>query len=210
MKCLKSETLPKIVKTVTYGSIHWAECHLPLFRFSLFQSHRLEFGCSPMDRQDETSCQRQWLHHEARRQNNWRTFCQMPYWEVPWRSYRSSQWFFTLFCDPNSGWRWYETFACYLRFSYYTSPCVLTGVAVSGRAASIGLGFSDRSDSFDLNVALQDHFKWLKKSEEIAEEKDDAPKADFRFKEGETIKINMKITVSFWNVFPLEACHICM
>ncbi|KAE8739530.1 hypothetical protein FOCC_FOCC014950 [Frankliniella occidentalis] len=66
-----------------------------------------------------------------------------------------------------------------------------------GRAAFIGLGFSDRSDSFDLNVALQDHFKWIKKSEEIEKEKDskdETPKADFRFKEGETIKINMKIT----------------
>lgn len=64
-----------------------------------------------------------------------------------------------------------------------------------GRAAFIGLGFSDRSDSFDLNVALQDHFKWVKKSEEIEkEQKDDTPKADLRFKEGETIKINMKIT----------------
>ena len=59
------------------------------------------------------------------------------------------------------------------------------------------MGFSDRSDSFDMNVALQDHFKWLKKSEEIEKEKE-VPKQelDLRFKEGETIKINMKITVS--------------
>lgn len=65
----------------------------------------------------------------------------------------------------------------------------------SGRAAFIGLGFSDRSDSFDMNVALQDHFKWLKKSEEIEKEKEDPKQElDLRFKEGETIKINMKIT----------------
>ncbi|KAG8311245.1 Adaptin ear-binding coat-associated protein 1 [Homalodisca vitripennis] len=63
------------------------------------------------------------------------------------------------------------------------------------RTAFIGVGFSDRSDSFDLNVALQDHFKWVKKSEEIEKEKEDPkPELDLRFKEGETIKINMKIT----------------
>uniref|UniRef100_A0A146LY01 NECAP-like protein CG9132 n=1 Tax=Lygus hesperus TaxID=30085 RepID=A0A146LY01_LYGHE len=65
----------------------------------------------------------------------------------------------------------------------------------AGRSAFIGVGFSDRSDSFDLNVALQDHFNWLKKSEEIEKEKDvPKPELDLRFKEGETIKINMKIT----------------
>ncbi|KAK7794581.1 hypothetical protein R5R35_003596 [Gryllus longicercus] len=64
-----------------------------------------------------------------------------------------------------------------------------------GRSAFIGLGFADRSDSFDLNVALQDHFKWLKKSEEIEKEKEEPKQElDLRFKEGETIKINMKIT----------------
>ncbi|XP_012259971.1 NECAP-like protein CG9132 [Athalia rosae] len=65
----------------------------------------------------------------------------------------------------------------------------------NGRSAFIGVGFLDRSDSFDLNVALQDHFKWLKNREQIEKEKD-VPKQelDLRFKEGETIKINMKIT----------------
>lgn len=68
---------------------------------------------------------------------------------------------------------------------------------VSGRTAYLGLGFGDRSDSFDLNVALQDHFKWVKNQEKI-EQDNQAPKQEMNlgFKEGETIKINMKITVS--------------
>lgn len=64
----------------------------------------------------------------------------------------------------------------------------------NGRSAFIGIGFGDRSDSFDLNVALQDHFKWLKKEKQISEEPS-GPSLDLGFKEGETIKINMKITV---------------
>lgn len=65
----------------------------------------------------------------------------------------------------------------------------------SGRSAFIGIGFGDRSDSFDFNVALQDHFKYVKNQEALEKEKTE-PKAqlDLGFKEGETIKINMKIT----------------
>lgn len=66
-----------------------------------------------------------------------------------------------------------------------------------GRTANLGLGFGDRSDSFDLNVALQDHFKWVKNQEKIEHDKvNPKPELDLGFKEGETIKINMKITVS--------------
>nr|CAI5841297.1 unnamed protein product [Callosobruchus analis] len=64
----------------------------------------------------------------------------------------------------------------------------------NGRTAFIGIGFGDRSDSFDLNVALQDHFKWVKKEKQISEEPTSGPALDLGFKEGETIKINMKIT----------------
>ncbi|XP_039496852.1 NECAP-like protein CG9132 [Drosophila santomea] len=65
----------------------------------------------------------------------------------------------------------------------------------NGRSAFLGLGFGDRSDSFDLNVALQDHFKWVKNQEQIEKEKTE-PKQELGlgFKEGETIKINMRIT----------------
>lgn len=70
-------------------------------------------------------------------------------------------------------------------------------VKISGRCAFLGMGFTDRSDAFDLNIALQDHFKWVKNQEKI-EQDDSIPKQDLDlgFKEGETIKINMKIAVS--------------
>ncbi|GMT13877.1 hypothetical protein PFISCL1PPCAC_5174, partial [Pristionchus fissidentatus] len=59
-----------------------------------------------------------------------------------------------------------------------------------GQSAFVGLGFQDRSDSFDLNVALQDHFKFLKKSEEMSKEPA-GPALDLSFKEGQTITINL-------------------
>ena len=66
----------------------------------------------------------------------------------------------------------------------------------SGRTAFIGIGFVDRSDSFDFNVALQDHFKYLKKDEELAKAPpiEDEKKLDLSFKEGQTIKINIGVT----------------
>lgn len=67
----------------------------------------------------------------------------------------------------------------------------------SGRKAFIGIGFADRGDAFDLNVALQDHFKWAKRETELeqtggASKFDPGPKLDLGFKEGETIKINIQ------------------
>ena len=61
------------------------------------------------------------------------------------------------------------------------------------RTAFIGIGFIDRSDSFDFNVALQDHFKLLKKEEELAKNPpvENEKKLDLSFKEGQTIKINI-------------------
>ncbi len=69
-------------------------------------------------------------------------------------------------------------------------------ISDSGRKAFVGIGFTDRGDSFDFNVALQDHFKWLKQSKEIEEQEKNAetnpgPKLDLGFKEGQTIKINI-------------------
>ncbi|XP_035251357.1 adaptin ear-binding coat-associated protein 1-like [Anguilla anguilla] len=64
----------------------------------------------------------------------------------------------------------------------------------SGRSAFIGVGFGDRGDSFDFNVALQDHFKWVKQDDEIMKQSqapDSAPKLDLGFKEGQTITLNI-------------------
>uniref|UniRef100_A0A8C4X7Q7 NECAP endocytosis associated 2 n=1 Tax=Erpetoichthys calabaricus TaxID=27687 RepID=A0A8C4X7Q7_ERPCA len=65
----------------------------------------------------------------------------------------------------------------------------------TGRHAFIGIGFADRGDSFDFNVALQDHFKWVKQEGEIAKQaqtgQDAGPKLDLGFKDGQTIKINI-------------------
>ncbi|XP_044070309.1 adaptin ear-binding coat-associated protein 2 isoform X2 [Siniperca chuatsi] len=64
----------------------------------------------------------------------------------------------------------------------------------NGRHAFIGLGFADRGDSFDFNVALQDHFKWVKQEGELAKQEASdsvAPKLDLSFKEGQTIKISI-------------------
>ncbi|XP_075893409.1 adaptin ear-binding coat-associated protein 2 isoform X1 [Nelusetta ayraudi] len=64
----------------------------------------------------------------------------------------------------------------------------------NGRHAFIGLGFADRGDSFDFNVALQDHFKWVKQEGELKKQQateSDVPKLDLSFKEGQTIKISI-------------------
>ncbi|XP_039619753.1 adaptin ear-binding coat-associated protein 1 [Polypterus senegalus] len=64
----------------------------------------------------------------------------------------------------------------------------------NGRSAFIGIGFSDRGDAFDFNVALQDHFKWVKQENEISKEvqnQNAGPKLDLGFKEGQTITLNI-------------------
>ena len=63
----------------------------------------------------------------------------------------------------------------------------------SGRKAYIGIGFSDRADSFDLNVTLQDHFKMLRKEDAFSKEAEEPakPSLDLAFKAGQTIRINI-------------------
>ncbi|KAM8840759.1 adaptin ear-binding coat-associated protein 1-like isoform 2-T2 [Spinachia spinachia] len=64
----------------------------------------------------------------------------------------------------------------------------------NGRSAFIGVGFGDRGDSFDFNVSLQDHFKWVKQEQEFsrsAQLGDSGPKLDLGFKDGQTITLNI-------------------
>lgn len=56
------------------------------------------------------------------------------------------------------------------------------------------MGFADRGDSFDLNVALQEHFKYVEKSAALDKEQlSEQPKLDLGFKEGQTITINFGV-----------------
>ncbi|KAL2470546.1 Uncharacterized protein Adt_38682 [Abeliophyllum distichum] len=74
----------------------------------------------------------------------------------------------------------------------------------SGKHAFIGLGFNERNEAFDFNVALSDHDKHVKRevekevgnggSGENGDENhiDIHPAVNHRLKEGETIRINVK------------------
>jgi len=71
---------------------------------------------------------------------------------------------------------------------------VIKIVHADNRHAFIGIGFSDRGDSFDFNVSLSDYFKRGLVADQAEKEKETsataAPPIDLSFKEGQTIKIN--------------------
>lgn len=69
----------------------------------------------------------------------------------------------------------------------------------NGKHAFIGLGFAERNEAFDFNVALSDHEKHVKREAEkeegrgsTKEDTSSQPSLDLRLKEGETIRINVK------------------
>ena len=68
-----------------------------------------------------------------------------------------------------------------------------------GRHAFVGLGFNERSNAFDFNVAITDHKRDLDREKEVVALKEKAasePQLDFSFKEGEKITINVRPTGS--------------
>lgn len=65
-----------------------------------------------------------------------------------------------------------------------------------GKKAYIGMGFAERSDSFDFNVALQDHTKRWKALKNPPTPQETAaasnlPKKDYTLKEGQTFSISI-------------------
>eukprot|EP00850_Spirogloea_muscicola_P014754 SM000108S14198 [mRNA] locus=s108:138392:140186:- [translate_table: standard] len=77
----------------------------------------------------------------------------------------------------------------------------------AGKHAFVGLGFSERSDAFDFNVALSDHEKHVaqeaeqrragasgrgESSSSSTSSSTAAPSSNLRLKDGETIRINVK------------------
>jgi len=62
-----------------------------------------------------------------------------------------------------------------------------------GHHAFIGMGFTERTDAFDFNVALQEHAKEVKRRTELAEGRlHPEPAKDYSLKQGETIKVHLK------------------
>uniref|UniRef100_A0A6G1SKK2 Adaptin ear-binding coat-associated protein 1 n=1 Tax=Aceria tosichella TaxID=561515 RepID=A0A6G1SKK2_9ACAR len=68
---------------------------------------------------------------------------------------------------------------------------VVKVVSDTGRTALIGIGFADGADSFDLTVALQDHFASLGKETELKLDDENRPKLDLTLK-GD-IRVNLNI-----------------
>ncbi|RDB21422.1 Adaptin ear-binding coat-associated protein 2 [Hypsizygus marmoreus] len=137
--------------------------------------------------------------NEGHRANDWGDLAQ-PLWKGRLRIIEKSQGVALHFEDAQTG----ELFA---KAEYDPSrPSVeavldssryfVVRVEDAGKKAYIGLGFAERTDSFDFNVALQDYSKRFraKLNQEQAEDEPSphvptGPKKDYSLKEGQTFSI---------------------
>jgi len=65
----------------------------------------------------------------------------------------------------------------------------------SGRHAFVGMGFTERSDSFDFNAAVHDHLKHIQTKKDnalAAQNLQSQPKVDYSLKSGQTIHVELK------------------
>ena len=99
----------------------------------------------------------------------------------------------------------------------------------NGQQAFVGIGFGDRADSFDLNVAIQDHFKLIRRDEAQEKAAASAPKLDLGFRcvycfvfwclimlrsfafcrEGQTITVNIGVS-RFASIFNYTLVRCCI
>ncbi|KAF9469226.1 hypothetical protein BDZ94DRAFT_1279168 [Collybia nuda] len=135
--------------------------------------------------------------NEGHRANEWGDLAQ-PLWKGRLRIIERSQGVALHFEDAQT---------VFARAEYDpTRPCVeavldssryfVVRVEDSGKKAYIGLGFAERTDSFDFNVALQDYTKRFKAVLNVQADSDEpsphipaGPKKDYSLKEGQTFSI---------------------
>jgi len=136
---------------------------------------------------------------EGHRANDWGNLSE-PLWKGRLRILETSKGVTIRLEDANSG----ELFA---QATYDPEkPCVgsvldssrffVIRVEDGDKKANIGIGFLERAQSFDFNVALADYTKRWRKAKEPQEETTSphipaGPKKDFSLKEGQTFSINI-------------------
>ncbi|KAF8275275.1 hypothetical protein EI94DRAFT_1793884 [Lactarius quietus] len=142
--------------------------------------------------------------NEGHRAQEWGDLSQ-PLWKGRMRIVEKSTSVYLLFEDAQTGELFaralYEPSAPSVEAVLDSSRYFVVRVEDNGRKAYIGMGFAERSDSFDFNVALQDYTKrWKACMNPPLSTVDEAtlsphippgPKKDYSLKEGQTFSISI-------------------
>ncbi|KAH9180296.1 adaptin ear-binding coat-associated protein 1 [Lactarius sanguifluus] len=142
--------------------------------------------------------------NEGHRAQEWGDLSQ-PLWKGRMRIVEKSTSVFLLFEDAQTGELFakalYDPSAPSVEAVLDSSRYFVIRVEDNGRKAYIGMGFAERSDSFDFNVALQDYTKrWKARVDPPSSVVDEdtpsphippGPKKDYSLKEGQTFSISI-------------------
>ncbi|KAI9446703.1 adaptin ear-binding coat-associated protein 1 [Lactarius indigo] len=142
--------------------------------------------------------------NEGHRAQEWGDLSQ-PLWKGRMRIVEKSTSVFLLFEDAQTGELFakalYDPSAPSVEAVLDSSRYFVIRVEDNGRKAYIGMGFAERSDSFDFNVALQDYTKrWKARTSPSSSSVDEdtpsphippGPKKDYSLKEGQTFSISI-------------------